>query len=118
MRSHAPVDRIGGEGERNPGFDQTVRIGHVRVEVDGGGETFRQLGRNDKAEGTRRLERIDHVKVVRPGLCKILPGVRCRVRGHEVLRPVGGRAGRIIVLQRDRIVLALVAENLPEFLQM
>ena len=73
------------------------------------------FGPHAEAERARRLQRVDHVEIVRPGFREILPRMRAGVGGDEMLRPVGGRPVRIVPLQRCRIVLALVAEHLPEF---
>ena len=91
----------------------------VRIEIDLGRQLdpLGDLRPQRDAEAARGLQRIDHVKIVRPGLGEVLPGMRARIGGHEMLGPIRRRALRIVLLQGLRIVLALVAEDIAELLQ-
>ena len=117
--AHAAVDRVDGEGERQPGVDDAVHLGDVRIEVDHRIEagTLGHLRAQPQAECARGFERIDHVEIVRPGFRKILPGVRARIGGDEMLGPVGRGPAGIVALQRRLVIVAFVAEQLPELLE-
>jgi hypothetical protein len=96
-----------------------VELRDVRVEVDRDVEAGApgDLRAQPNAEGGGGFERIDHVEIVRPGLRKILPGVCARVRCHEPLGPVGRGPGSVVALQRDLVILTLVAEQLSKLIE-
>src|SRR5271168_50342 len=68
-------------------------------------------------ERARRLERIDDMKIVGPGLGKILPRMRSRVSRDEALRPIDGSALLIVALERRLVVLRIVAERRAALLE-
>src|SRR5262245_19103766 len=92
----------------------------VWIEVDARGKrlSFGEPRPYAQAERARGFERVDHVEVVRPGLCEILPGVRAGIGGDEMLRPVGRRPFGIVALERGGVVLPFVAEYRAEFLEL
>ena len=69
---------------------------------------------NANAERGRHLQRVDDVQIMRPGLGKILPGVRRRVRADEIVLPVGRRTLLVMALQGGGVILAFVAEERAE----
>ena len=79
MQPHAAVDRIDGEGQRQPRFDKAIQIAFMGIEVELGNDASGRLRLNDEAKGIRGLEYIDHVEIMRPGLREILPRVRTRI---------------------------------------
>ena len=90
--------------------------GVVGIEVDRGRKVG-ALGHaraDPHAERRRGLQRVDHVEVVRPGFGQVLPRMRAGVGGDETLLPIRRRPVGVMALQRRAVVLALVAEQLPE----
>ena len=113
---HAAVEPVDGDGQRNPGIDEQLRaIGEVRLEtvVQMRNRRLIAVGADVDSVGARRLQRVDHVNIVCPGLCKILPWMRCRIGGDEGLLPIGRRTVLIMLLQRIFIILPLVAKDSP-----
>src|ERR1700691_1933939 len=64
-----------------------------------------------EARGAGRLERVDHVHVVRPRLCPVLPRVHGGIGADEVVLPVRRRTVPIVPFQRTLVIGALVAEG-------
>jgi hypothetical protein len=111
---HASVDAVESEGERQPRVDQLRdALGAIRLEIDPRLQIFAGVdSRIDiDAESASRLERIDDVKLVRPGFGKVFPGVGCGVGADEAFVPVGGRAVPIMDFERFFIVARVVAED-------
>ena len=118
MQSHAAIERIDRERQRQPGLDQMRHVGIGGWKSNTAPGTLLQLRIDRQAGHVRGFERIDHVKIVRPGLGKILPRVRTCIRRDKTLGPVGGSALRVILLERGHIVPPLVAEDAAEFIEM
>src|SRR5262249_42529648 len=51
MQPHAAVDRIDGEGQRQPRFDKAIQIGYTGIEVNLGNDASGRLQLDDEAEG-------------------------------------------------------------------
>ena len=118
-KAHRPVEAVERIAQRNPGLDQRRGVAHaVRIEVDLGVEFARprQPRPHIDAEGAGHFQRIDDVQVMRPGLGKVLPGMRRRIGADEILPPVRNGAVGVIGLQRRPVIHRFVAENLaPAF---
>jgi hypothetical protein len=88
-KSHAAVETVHRIGERQPVVHKPLEgVGTIRVEIRLGVHRFIIVpaGRDPQSEYPRRLEYIDDVQVVRPGLCPILPAMRGGVRADEERR--------------------------------
>ena len=76
--AHAVVEAVDRIGQREPGVDQRVEIGlAVGIEINRHLEHgfAADLGVDSQAEGIRRLQGIDDVKVVRPDFGEVFPGM-------------------------------------------
>jgi hypothetical protein len=73
---HRPIEVVKCIAQRNPSTDQLSDVtGAIRIEIHLCVEVgaFRQRGMDIDAERGRHLQRVDNVKVVRPGFGEIFP---------------------------------------------
>lgn len=110
--SHATVDRVHRNGQRDPGIDQPVYIPRlVGIEVDYGAEVGLIVGGlNPHTERGSHFQRIDNVQIMRPCLGEIFPRVRRSVAADISIPPGVGSALRVVGPQRLLIILAFVAK--------
>jgi hypothetical protein len=114
--AHAAVEVVERERERQPIIDNPSDVDPaLRIDAKVGGQraTVVQRRVDLDPEGTRHLDRVDDVQVVRPGLGEILPGMRRRVGRDETLLSVGRRSCAVVALQGPAIVLPLISEDGP-----
>jgi hypothetical protein len=112
--AHRPIDAVHGDDERRPSVDDLIdRAQDVGVEVEprrmGAVPVDRRL--DPEPERARRLERIDDMEIVGPGLGEILPRMRSCVSRDEAPRPIGGSALLVVALKRRLVVLRIVSER-------
>jgi len=69
-----------------------------------------------QAVAARGLQRLDHVKIVRPGLGEVFIGVHRGVLTDEALRPIHRRALLVVAVERLLVIRALVAKELAKAL--
>src|SRR3984957_12903061 len=98
--SHAAVDRVKGESERQPGIYKMIDAGCIRVEVDRGLQNLGTLrsGLHADAKGAGGLQGVDDVEIMRPGFCEVFPRMDTRIGGDEIRRPVGRRSLCMVAL--------------------
>jgi len=91
---HGAVEAVQDQRQRRPAIDELADPGSsIGIEVDRGIRLLAlgKAGLGRLAKGSRDLERVDDVQVMRPGLGEVLPWVRARVVADEVRLPVGRR---------------------------
>src|SRR5579883_2931202 len=71
-------------------------------------------GPDAETEGIGRLQRIDHMEIMREGLCPILVRMRAGISADMVLLPMRHRAVLVIGLKRLGIVPGLVAKGITK----
>src|SRR5262249_51578483 len=62
-------------------------------------------------------QRVDHVKVVRPGFREVFPRMGARIGRYEALRPVERRALLVMRPERRAVIVPFVAEYAPELVE-
>ncbi len=114
--AHAAVDAVQRHRQRNPGIDQPGgRGGGVGLEVQSPpGVVGVEAGARVDPIRARRLERVDDVQIVGPGLGEILPRMGTRISADEAVHPVRRRTFAVVALERHGVVLRLVAEGLAK----
>src|SRR3954447_5743662 len=118
--AHGAVDAVHGEGEGQPCVDDGLDVPRfVRVEADARRQlpVAVHLGPHLHAELASHLQSVDDVKIVRPGLGEIFPGMRGRVGRNVVLLPVRRGAFGIVTLQGLTVIGGIVAEHGAAFVQ-
>ena len=120
--AHAAREFVEHVGQAHPTVEEIQELGRARVvglpevrEVEQVGREL-DVARID-AEAHRRVRRVGHVQVVRPGLGPVLPRVRAGVAGDAAVGPVGSRPLFVVHAQRVHVVGALVAEEFAEIEQ-
>src|SRR5262245_60351461 len=62
----------------------------------------------------RGLQRVDHMEIMCPGLRPVFPWVGAGIGADEAVLPICRRSARMMRLEARAVVVALVAEQVPE----